>query len=282
MTARRQNPPSKWKAQGLALGILILTFSGLAKADALPQFIAHRAVYDLTLDADPSRPMVESARGRIVFEFSGSPCEGFTQNFRQVAALQGSDIGERLIDSRSMSFEDADGKTMRYSGSVKINDTDPDETEGMAEQKSGEIVVALVKPEEETVTLKGTAMFPTAHYRELVAIALKGATTLEAKVFDGTGNGKTMSDTFAIIGKTLPEASASDAVKKAGFGAMKRWPVTISYFDGEGQERETPSYSMSMELLENGIADALVLNYGDFVLKGALRQIEPLPQKACP
>jgi hypothetical protein len=283
MTARQQNPPAKWGANFVLLAGACLAMSVPTHAAGMqPPFAAHRAIYDLALDADPSRPMVETARGRIVFEFSGSACEGYTQNFRQVASLQGSEFGDRLVDSRSMSFEDADGKTMRYSGSVKINTAEPEETEGMAELKADEIAVSLTKPEAETVTLKGSALFPTAHYRELVAVALKGATTLEAKIFDGTGDGKTISDTFAIIGKPLPESKAGEALKQAGFAALKRWPVTISYFDGEGQERETPSYSMSMELVENGIADALVLNYGEFVLKGTLRQIETLPQKACP
>lgn len=282
MTARRQNPPAKWAAYFLLSGVAALAVTGQVHAEAQMPFAAHRAVYDLSLDADPSRPMVETARGRIVFEFSGSPCEGYTQNFRQVATLQGGEFGDRLVDSRSMSFEDADGKTMRFSGSVKINSAEPEETDGMAELKANELAVTLTKPEAESVTLKSPAVFPTAHYRQLVAAALQNATTFEAKVFDGTGDGKTISDTFAIIGKALPEAKAGEAIKKAGFSSLKRWPVTISYFDGEGQERETPSYSMSMELLENGIADALVLNYGDFVLKGTLRQVETLPQKSCP
>lgn len=282
MTARPQNPPAKWAVHFLFLSVAVLAVSDQADAGAQMPFVAHRAIYDLTLDADPSRPMVETARGRIVFEFSGSPCEGYTQNFRQVASLQGGDFGDRLVDSRSMSFEDADGKTMRFSGSVTINNAEPEETEGMAEQKTDEIAVSLTKPEAETVALKGSADFPTAHYRQLVAAALQGATTLEAKVFDGTGDGKTISDTFAIIGKALPETKAGEAIRKAGFADLKRWPVTISYFDGEGQEREKPSYSMSMELLENGVADALVMNYGDFVLNGTLRQIDTLPQKSCP
>lgn len=285
MTARRQNPPTKWGERGLHAGILALSVmisSGLARAETPMPFAAHRAIYDLELDADPSRPMLEAARGRIVFEFSGSACEGYTQNFRQVAVMQGSEFGERVVDSRSLSFEDADGKTMRYSGSVKVNDAPADEVDGMAERKADGVAVSLTKPEPETLTVKGQALFPTAQYRGLVAAALQGRTVYETKVFDGTGDGKTISDTFAIIGKALPEDKASDALKKAGFAALKRWPVTISYFDGEGQERETPSYSMTMELVENGISDALTMNYGDFVLKGKLRQIETLPQKNCP
>jgi hypothetical protein len=284
MMVRRQNPPAKlYWTLGLSVGVgIAMVGSALAQSSKPVPFLAHRAIYDLALDADPSRPSVETARGRIVFEFSGSACEGYTQNFRQVVVLQGPELGERLIDSSSRSFEEADGKIMRYSGSLRINDAEPQETDGTAEKSADGIKVTLKKPEAETVQLKGAAMFPTLHYQSLVGAALKGDTSFETQIFDGTGDGKTISDSFAIIGKALPEAKASDALHKAGFANMKRWPVTISYFDGEGQDRETPSYSTSMELLENGVADALTLNYGDFVLKGTLRQIEVLPQKSCP
>ena len=285
MTAPRQNPPAKfdWATLGLFAGIAIAIARPASAQSSKPvAFVAHRAIYDLALDTDPSHPSVDAARGRIVFEFSGSACEGYTQNLRQVVVLQGSELGEKLLDSSSRSFEEADGKIMRYSGSLKINDGEPQETDGTAEKNADGLTVKLKKPEAETVELKGAVMFPTFHYQSLVAAALKGNTSFETQIFDGTGDGKTISDSFAVIGKLLPEAKASDAVRKAGFATLKRWPVTISYFDGEGQDRETPSYSTSMELLENGVADALTLNYGDFVLKGTLRQIEALPQKSCP
>lgn len=285
MTARRQNPPTKFRlifAIAVGCGVISVVPGSLAQSTKPVPFLAHRAIYDLSLDPDPSRPMVETARGRIVFEFSGSDCEGYTQNFRQVASLQGSDFGERLIDSRSLSYEDGDGRTMRFSGSLKINNAETQDTDGRIESKDNELLISLTKPEAETLVIGGSALFPTAHYQKLVATALSGRPTLEARVFDGTGDGKTVSDTFAVIGKLLPENKVSDVILKAGLAQAKRWPVTVSYFDGEGQDRETPSYSMSMELYENGVADALTLNYGEFVLKAALRQIEALPQKACP
>lgn len=286
MTARRQNlPAKKWMGvSGLVFGLVFGLGVGPSSAQttSAKPFIAHRAIYDLVLEADPSRPAVESGSGRIVFEFSGSVCEGFTQNFRQVMSLEGSEFGQRLVDSRSLSFEEAGQKAMHFSGSLKVNDAEPEDTDGTVEKVNGGLKIALTKPETATTSVQGAAMFPTEHYQQIVRSALAGQAALETRVFDGSGDGKTVSDSFAVIGKQLPESKAGDAITKAGFATMKRWPVTISFFDGEGSDRETPSYVMSMQLLENGIADALVLNYGDFIMKGTLRQLEILPQKACP
>lgn len=270
---------------GLASLLAILpVFIALAPAEAAKpeRFIAHRAVYELALDADPSRPMIETGRGRIVFEVTGSECEGFTQNFRQVADLQGEGFGKRLVDSRSSSFESGDGSFMRFSSTVNVNDMEPDVITGEARKKDDALRITLSMPEEQTVELKGQAEFPTAHYAKIVSAALRGETTLAVRVFDGTTDGKTISETFATIGKALPADKASEAMRKAGLADVAHWPVTISYFDGEGQERETPSYTIAMELYANGVADELTLNYGDFVLKGTLRQIEILPQNPCP
>lgn len=282
MTARPQNPSANWGVAWL-LAILPLSFaSSAAEAAKSEPFIAHRAIYELVLDADPSRPMIETGRGRIVFEVTGSECEGFTQNFRQVADLQGEGFGKRLVDSRSTSFEAGDGSLMRFSSTVTVNELEPDIITGEAQKKDDTLRVTLSMPEEQTVDLKGPAEFPTNHYRKIVAAALRGETTLTLRVFDGTTDGKTISETFAAIGKALPADKASDAMRVAGLAAVNHWPVTISYFDGEGPDSETPSYTIAMELYENGVADNLTLNYGDFVLKGTLRQIEILPRRPCP
>jgi hypothetical protein len=55
--------------------------------------------------------------------------------------------------------------------------------------------------------------------------------------------------------------------------SMPRWPVTVSYFDRDAKNKEgeqMPVYSMSFELFENGVSRALVLDYNDFVIAGAV------------
>ena len=56
--------------------------------------------------------------------------------------------------------------------------------------------------------------------------------------------------------------------------------MTISYFlVGSGDQ--TPSYTISFELYENGVSRALKLDYGDFALRGDLQSLEMLPETAC-
>jgi EipB-like len=56
-----------------------------ANAAAGTPFLAHQALYDLSLVKSRGSSSINSARGRILYNFSGSACEGYTSEFRQVA-----------------------------------------------------------------------------------------------------------------------------------------------------------------------------------------------------
>ncbi|MBA1993808.1 DUF1849 family protein, partial [Escherichia coli] len=74
-------------------------------------------------------------------------------------------------------------------------------------------------------------------------------------------------------------STASDAMK-----SMTRWPVTVSYFDRDARAKDgeqTPVYSMAFELYENGVSRALVLDYNDFVISGALDKFDVRDSKPC-
>ena len=56
---------------------------------------------------------------------------------------------------------------------------------------------------------------------------------------------------------------------------MRRWPVSISYFERTGEKprapgEQTPVYTIRFELYENGISRALALDYNDFVIAGEM------------
>jgi envelope integrity protein B len=73
------------------------------------------------------------------------------------------------------------------------------------------------------------------------------------------------------------------AAGQQALAGMKRWPVTVSYFDKANKPGEQiPVYSISFELYENGIARALVLDYNDFAISGELKTLDIKESKACP
>ena len=54
-----------------------------------------------------------SARGRILYDFSGNACEGYALQFRQVSELDNGEGKVTLSDLRSTTWEDGAAKKLR-------------------------------------------------------------------------------------------------------------------------------------------------------------------------
>lgn len=256
------------------------TTATVAAVAGQPQLAPHRAVYDLTLAQSSGSKAPTSARGRIAFDFSGSSCEGWVQNFRQITELQPSEGPPRLSDMRSATFEAGDGKDFRFRIETKLDNIQAEDIDGKAKKNAGAAIsVDLARPKRSSVSLDGGALFPTEHLRHILAAALADERILEAKVFDGSGDGEKVFDTLSVIGKPSQGAVTEKAAQIKELASLRRWPVSISYFE-PGKRDEQPVYVLSFDLYENGVSRALKLDYGDFALTGEMTELSILPSAA--
>jgi hypothetical protein len=243
---------------------------------------SHRAVYELTLLRSTGAQSPTAAHGSIAFDFTGSPCDGYVQNFRQLTELQPAEGPARISEMRSATFEDGDGRTFEFKIKTTIDNGTAEVTDGKAQRSAGgPIWVTLNKPKQEKIELDPGAVFPTEQLKRILAAAEAGQSLFELKVYDGSESGKKFYETTTYIG----HPAAGPAVEKAAhipeLEGMRRWPVSISYFEA-GKTDDAPSYVLSFDLYENGISRALRLDYGDFVLAGEMSSLELLSSPACP
>lgn len=249
----------------------------------------HRAIYDVHLATQGDGGAVSRADGRIVYEFTGSACAGFSTQYRFVTRFQPLSGPERVSDLRTSSFEDGDGKSFDFFNQSFMNETLTEEQKGRAERgKDGSIAVTLTKPKQDKLTVPSEVLFPTQHLAALIEAAKRGDTIVNLKLYDGTDTGGKVTLASTIIGKEIPadtvpqdEPSAA-AVELKG---LKSWPMTISYYDADkpaGSGEAEPDYQMSFVLYENGVTRHMRLNFKEFVLDGRLTTFTPLPDKqAC-
>jgi hypothetical protein len=270
----------------LMLGAAIAAVAADAPAAlAADTLAAHRAVYDLKLAQSRGKGAMQAVRGRILYDFSGSACEGYVLNFRQVSEL---DTGERtaVSDLRSTTWEDGAAKSFRFNSQNFLNQELVDNVDGSAERRSDGVAVKLSKPQEKTATLEPAIVFPSEHMRRILAAAREGKTVLELPFYDGSETGEKIYNTLTVIGQAIApdQRKPSDATSQhASLAGLKRWPVTISYFDRTTKSGEqTPVYSIAFETYENGIARALTLDYNDFVINGEMSSLEIKDVKPCP
>src|SRR3990170_4034283 len=169
-------------------------------------------------------------------------------------------------------------KTFRFNSQNYLNQKMVDSVDGWAERNADAVAVRLTKPQEKSFNLSADMVFPAQHMRRIVEAAIDGRPLLEFPVYDGSENGAKVFDTLTVIGQPIaPEKKPADAsAAHVALTSLKRWPVTISYFErgaARGGE-QTPVYSIGFELFENGISRALNLDYGEFVVAGDMSQLE--------
>lgn len=254
-----------------------------AGAAPIMPLVAHQAVYDLALVPGSNPQTPSSGRGRIVYHFSGSSCEGYESSFRQMTLIKPERAAPRLSDVVSKTFEDGAGKNFRFKVHSTINDKADQDIDGKASlDAAGHVEVDLHRPKPTQFSLSPDVLFPTSHIQHIIAAALKGEKTLTEQVYDGSEPGRKTFDTLTVIGKSKVGASANKVAQIADMASVPRWPVTISYFKHQSHQ-DTPDYILSFDLYQNGISRHLKLDYGTFVLKGTLVDLKLLPKAApCP
>jgi hypothetical protein len=227
------------------------------------ELASHRAVYELTLAQGRGNSPSMSARGRILYDFSGSACDGYALQFRQVSELDNGEGKVTLSDLRSTTWEEGAAKKFVFKSQNYLNET-------------------LI---DKTFDLESAMAFPTDHMRRIIAAAREHKTILEVPVYDGSEKGEKVYNTTTIIGSEIApnERVPNDAAAgKPQLAGLKRWPVTVSYFDRDAAGGDqAPVYSIKFELYENGISRALVLDYNDFAINGELTALEIRDSKPC-
>jgi hypothetical protein len=242
---------------------------------------SHRAVYELTLWKAMGTKSPTSVKGRIAFDFTGTPCDGYVQNFHQMTELQPAEGPTRISDMHSATFEDGDGKNFDFKMQTSVDASIDEEVDGKARRASnGPLLVDLAKPKKSRLDFSGDVVFPTDHLKRVLEAARQGKHILQEKVYDGSETGDKIYETTAIIGAPTEEPAAEKAVQIPQLQNMRRWPVSIGYFDA-GKKDDAPNYTLAFDLYDNGISRALRLDYGDFVLAGEISSLELLPQAKC-
>jgi hypothetical protein len=258
----------------------------VAAADGVA-FAPHRAVYEIELSNSTAGSGVADMSGRMVYELNGSTCDGYTQNMRFVTRMTNQDGAETINDLRSSSWEEAGGKRLRFSSSQYQNDKIAEASQGDAMRDAGKpsVSVDLVKPGKKRLRLPEDVYFPMQHAEAVLAAARRGTKIFPANLYDGSENGGKVYATTSIIGKKFAQgpvkefANFKDAARLSG---VDSWPMSISYFElGKNKQDSPPAYEISYRYFENGVTSDLKIDYGDFAIKGTLKDLTFLDVGKC-
>lgn len=259
---------------GVASVVLIFGGEAAAQDDGTPALLPHRAVYELRLDSVADRSQIVAAGGDMAVSWEAS-CEGWTIDQRYRLAFTYAEGGDVELVTTYASWESRDGGSFSFTSRTTLNGVVEEEIRGHAAltPEGGSAHYRL--PAERDQALPAGTYFPTGHTRALLRRAEAGAAAFTAPLFDGTradGLTEVSAAISAPAGGDRPAPQEGPAILEG----RAFWPVQLAFFDPDQADPE-PDHEVGFRLYRGGIVDGLLINYGDFVLRGRAAAIEALP-----
>jgi EipB-like len=245
----------------------------------------HRAIYDLEVSRLDRNSGYSSIEGKLAYELTGSTCEGFAVNYRLANRYAQPEKPAQLFDTQLTTWESGDGLEMNLSQKNFLNSdlTSEERLNVKRQKKDGEGKGVMTKPKELEFTMPAEALFPSTHQMKLLDEAKQGLTRDASVVFDGSDNDKTYK-AISFIGKLRAPgtfAGDKDNAQADVLRKMPSWPMTISYYSTEDKTADTPVYTASFNIYENGVSTDLLLDYGSYAMKGKLAKLDMLKADDC-
>ena len=237
---------------------------------------AHRALYTLALDQ--ARPGGDSdvvaASGTMGYEVIDA-CDGWAVRQRLDMTVTNSDGQDIHMVSDYATWESKDGLKMRFHMKQLTDTAVTLQTDGSAtlERRGGPGEVHYTMPRDTTTTLPPGTLFPMAHTDAIITAAREGKKFLALPLFDGTDENGAEDSSIAIL-----DWKPRVATKWASLAALPSTRVRLAFFDRK-PDTITPNYQVGMRYWENGVADDMQMDFGDFVMDAKMTEFALRPHK---
>jgi hypothetical protein len=248
-----------------------------APVAAMP-LAAHHAVYKLTLHGSHDQSVL-AASGTMTYDVADA-CTAWTtaQHLTiQITNKDGQDV-RTVSDYATVEAKDGtklDFHTRQLTDGAVSSQIDGTATLENAPGSAGRGTVNYTSPEKKSMLLPIGTLLPMAHTAALLAAAEAGKHFLSVPLFDGTGADGAQ-DTFVTVENWNPPAEQ----KWPSLSTLPSGHVHIAFFARDKAD-ETPDYEIGIHYFANGVADTMVMDFGDFTMDGTLDQFEPRRTPHC-
>jgi hypothetical protein len=234
--------------------------------------LAHEALYTLTLASAKGQDVV-AAHGTMGYKVTDA-CDGWAVQQRLRMTVTNADGQDIEMASDYATWESKDGLRFRFHMRQTTDTAVTSQTDGEAalQKLGGPGEARYTSPKEQVIPLEAGTVFPMMHTETLLAAARQKQRFLNLPLFDGTDeNG--IEDSFIVILDQKPPMPTPYAV----LSSLPSTRVHISFFD-HGAAGMMPTYEVSMRYWENGVADDMVMNFGDFLMNAKIKDFTPQPR----
>lgn len=254
-------------------------FAGAAGAAAM--LVPHRAVYEINLVSARTGSGISSVKGEMLAEWTES-CEGWALDHRTLFDISYGQGGAVRLTSSVATWESRDGLLYHFDVTNAVNGkvTEKFEGRGRLDRDQGGGRVDYVIPEREPLKLAPGTVFPMIHTARVLAATRAAPTIRSLIVFDGMSE-EGVFRVNAVIGKPIaPTGSSRENSGLDDLKSRRSWPLQLAYFSIGGRELE-PKHEVGMRIYENGVGNAMLLDFGDFKVMADLKRLEYAKRPSC-
>jgi hypothetical protein len=249
--------------------------SEAAVAEGIARMAAHRAAYRLDL-GEARGSGITAVRGAMVFDVIDA-CEGWTTRQRMTMTVVDRDGQEIETVSDYATYEAKDNSRLRFSLTQSTQGAVSQRVAGEAElAPDGSGRVRFSEPAGVEEELPAGTILPMRHTVLSVEAARAGRRLLASPLFDGTQDAGAQ-DTTTIVSSWGAAAGAPRFPLLAGQDSGR---MRIAFFE-RGQAASggasQPDYEVGLRYFANGVADELVMDFGEFSVTGQMLELTPIP-----
>lgn len=259
--------------------------ANVSAAQVAPKLIPHRAVYDMKLAGSDEQSGIAGVNGRMVYDFTGNACDGYSVRFRFVTEFRDVSGGAQITDLQTSSFEEPKAQSYQFLSKTFVDQKLVEETRGTAHAGKKAKTIDLKEPEDKSLEIGAEVLFPTQHLRTILDAANSGIRFVAADIYDGAESGEKVYATTSVIGAKGTLITSSEKRKaELPLRGKAYFPVTIAYFDPSADSasgEQMPVYQLSFRLFQNGVSSDLKIDYGNFSIQGEMASLEIYDETSC-
>ena len=237
---------------------------------------SHRGIYSLTLDRARENAAIVDVSGAMLFELIDA-CESWASRQRFTMTLRNREGTELETGSDYATLESMDGRNLRFSLTQVTQGAVRSRVAGQAELTAdGSGVARYSEPEVKELPIPPGTLLPNTHTIAALNAARAGQRLLVAPIFDGT-TADGAQQTTTVLSPWQGPQPVPEAPSLSTLGSSR---MRIAFFEPDGEQAggaRTPSYEVSLRYFENGVADDMIMDFGDFTVRAKLMKLEDAP-----
>lgn len=266
-----------------AIILFLFLSTHTALADSAIDLLSHKAKYRMSLVSAKGSSLVIDVDGDLSFELR-KVCNAWEGQQKFHMDVVNKDGSASDMTTLFTSWESMDGKIYHFNIQREAEGEVDKVLRGQAFQnRKGKLTAFFTKPENKKIELPSATLLPTRHTIELIRRMQSGDNIYSVPVFDGTesdGAGELSTLVISEGTKFHEKFIHKDGVEKSAVDNRHFWKIRMASYPPT-QTSELPDYETEADLLENGVWDNILFDYGGFQVLAVLESLEVIPEIKC-